>query len=94
VVHRRNGQRPAGRLVPVNDVFDALTGQDQTPIHRLTTGVGGDSSVERLGRRLHRRMVNWGQTPGKRTTGVSGCHAADSSAPTPLAPRQTEGQLT
>ena len=77
VIHRRNGQRPASHLVLVNDVFDALTGQDETPIHRLTTGVGGNPGVERLRRRLHRRMVNRGQAPGKRTANAKGIQKTD-----------------
>ena len=44
VVRFRNGQRPAGGFIPVNGVFDSLTGKDEAPIHRLTTGECGNQS--------------------------------------------------
>jgi hypothetical protein len=61
VVRLRDGQRPAGRFVPFNNVFDSLTGKHETPIHRLATVACRDRHVEgRLGRWLHGRKGEGG----------------------------------
>jgi hypothetical protein len=67
MICRRNRQRPAGRFVVVDAVFNALTGQHQTPIHRLPPGAGGNHGIKQCGRRLHSGSLNAKPTPGKRT---------------------------